>query len=475
MPTRDQPYLNRSLLFGIIGLLGLIALPRPALAQGGDAPVVVAVPQIDMWECANRQNFFNYPAGSVTGVTLNADSLAIDLAGVPGDVYSFAVVARIDSAGGSERASYQIHDGTLSSGYLDPTSGFPIPGTEFQVTITNTGAVSTTIVVEASPSILDEIENMKQEYGNVISGTLTSGQMPPIQDGDPSLYVQVNTFYLPTANDVRACGEYLVYFTPAALASNGKAEGIHDGLLCNSGVKPFALPDGMDLTNASVTVDDGEQQYVFKLEFGRVETLELQFAGGVEFYDPAGEIPGVDPNWLFNYTGNWSFNFAYTPPDKVDLFASQYSGGDWTSFPEPDHTVTINGNVIEVFLRSDQLPDTTADWTWFATVTNFSVCDEIGLGVDLLPELPFPELAAQQLEPTATITPSPTATVTPLPSATPTATPTPESPQPEPAPEDEGEEPEPWYDIPFCTANALIVGVISFFASKTAGRRKLRS
>ena len=454
MAPRNRPLSIQYWLLAILSLVAIAALTGRALAQEGDGTVAV-VPEGDMWDCTNRQSFFNYPAGEVTAVTLNPNNLTINLASGIGDPYSLAVVARIDYDGGSEKAMYQIHDTVQSTGYLDPTTGFPIPGTESQVVISGTLDTDATTTISFSPAISATVVNLDLVSGGVITGTAISGQMPPIQPGDPNIYVQVNTFYLPTANDIRACGEYLVYFAPASEVDAGRADGIHDGLLCNSGVKPFAVPPGLDLTAAYVGITDGAgQAYLFTLEFGRVTALTEPIAGGIELYDPTGDLV-VDPNWLFNNTGNWSFNFAYSPPDTFNTFASRVIDGSWEPIADAAMIVHADGNKIVMEIGSDQFSESVE--TWFATVTNFNICDEVGLGPEKLPILPLPPGFVQATEtftpnpPTATSTTTPTATVA---SPTPTATVVPEEPE-------EPVNPSPIPTNPFCGQIVLFLGLIS--------------
>jgi hypothetical protein len=419
-----------------------------------------------MWDCTNPQSFFDYPAGEVSAIGFNGNRLWIDLAAGPETPFSYAVVARVDYDGGSEKAMYQIHDTVQSTGYLDPTTGFPIPGTENQVVISDTVDGGATTSISFTPAISATIANLNQVSGGAIVGIAIDGQMPPIQPGDPNLYVQVNTFYLPTANDIRACGEVLVYFSPAADVDAGRADGIHDGLLCNSGVKPFAVPPTLDLTGAWAGIDHDAGLYTFTLEFGRVTELTDPIAGGIELYDPTGGLV-EDPNWLFNNTGNLSFNFAYAPPDRIDLFASRVVDGVWAPIEDESHVVTVNGNQIVMGIGFDQIPVTVE--SWFATVTNFSICDEVGLGIEQLPELPVPPR-----QPLATATATATGTATsspPTPTATATATPTgtPTTP-PETDPEGE-EEVRPWPipPNPFCGGQfVLLLGLISLVRIRKA-------
>lgn len=471
---RPGPFKGTFLVIALLATVGVLAGPASAQTGAGGDAVVVPIAPADMWECTNRQNFFDYPAGKVISSTLGTDALTIGLADGIEDEFSFAVVARIDYDGGSQRAIYQIHNGVQQTGILDPTSGTPIVGTEAQVVYLGGPEISGTVKIAHTNVISATIDDLIIAAGGDIVGIAIDGQMPPIKPGDPSVYVQINTFYLPTADAVRTCGEYLIYFTPADQVEYGLADGIHDGLLCNSGVEPFSVPDGMDLTNASVTLNDIEEKLIFALEFNRVSALNLQFAGGVELYDPAVGLPPVDPDWLFNSTGNWSFNFAFTPPDQIDLFASQFVDGTWSPIENPAHNVTIEGNLLTLEIDFDQLGETFADWTWFATVTNFSVCDQIGLGDNLAPELPLPGFEEQQPPSDATMTPSPTATAIALPSATPTPTATTTAtavPDEAPAPSEDN---RPGGVAQRCFGSISMIVVVAFTGNWFA-RRKLRS
>lgn len=460
-------------------VLGLAV--RPAGAQDENTVEVTISPR-DLWDCTNRQTAFDYPAGEVISTTLTANGLVIGLADGLGDGFSLAAVARIDYDGGSQRALYQLHNGIQQSGILDPATGTPISGTERQVTYREAPGLTSTVTISHTGVISERLDLLFDASGGVVAGFAIDGQMPPIQPGDPSIYVQLNTFYLPTADAARACGEYLVYFTPAGQAQIGLADGIHDGLLCNSGVEPFSVPDAMDLTHAGVTLDQDAGVYTFTLDFGRVAELNQPFAGGVELYDPTAELPPIDPNWLFNYTGNWSFNFGFTPPSQLDLFASRFIDGRWTPFDNPGHSVSIEGNMLKLDIPFDLLGKPVADWTWFATVTNFSICDQVGLGGDLLPELPVPEPRVQEPE----AQPSATATETSAPpggdpaaSATPTATATattvttvapPAAEADSPEREPEGISLDYW--VEYCGGSALLLGLAVLAGHKWDAVRK---
>lgn len=170
-----------------------------------------------------------------------------------------------------------------------------------------------------------------------------------------------------------------------------------DALICRTGrTSTSKLPDGMDIIRAEATLTD-EGNYQFLVTFDGAPLGTQEFAGGIELYDPSGDLVASDRNWFFNTTGNISFNVNWSANSLSSSKAVVQSGGwsqdnnsGYTAEKVGDTAIQFNVPAEEVFVNGSGNKRGTSLPRWLMTATNSTICDEAGLGSDDLPGIALP-------------------------------------------------------------------------------------
>ncbi len=155
------------------------------------------------------------------------------------------------------------------------------------------------------------------------------------------------------------------------------------------GAASVPLPAYADVTHAWSEVDEENGVYLFSVEFGRTESLDQRFIGGLHLYDPEGEmLETLSEDWYFNNTTNVALNFGFTPPDTINVGLIVIREGVWDA-AETAATASINGNVFTFAVPIGEVAQN-ASWGWGLTNASYSVCERVGYGEDDRPSLPLP-------------------------------------------------------------------------------------
>lgn len=102
--------------------------------------------------------------------------------------------------------------------------------------------------------------------------------------------------------------------------------------------------------------------------------------GGLEFLDPAGETPPVDPTWFFNSQGNQAFNFGVDfGTGAMTTFQAAVVNGAWATVPGSP-VVTLAGNELTLEVPLADVPAGAS--RILLTSTNLEVCDVVEIPVD---------------------------------------------------------------------------------------------
>jgi hypothetical protein len=168
-------------------------------------------------------------------------------------------------------------------------------------------------------------------------------------------------------------------------------DGTDDGLSCQTceAASPSTLSAEVDITAASVerVEEEGECYYVFTITYGKGETLDTMFMGGVEFLEPDRMIL-MDFNWCFNTIAHWSFNWTYNPGQPLELSIYHVVETAWEEVVDARFQGSAEGNKIILRIPCDLLAP---DFTWAVANTNMSYqCDIIGLDENRVASLPLP-------------------------------------------------------------------------------------
>jgi len=348
----------------------------------------ILYPPQDMWDCNSRQTFIDRPVGEVQQIDLGPQKLTVLLEQGGGrQGFSFAGTVKVVTAAERHDYVYQIHDQAMLVGEYNLQTG---------QTITNTSLVSYTtdiagqgvLTIQYDQAFGEEVSAYLEQTGDNLVAAPLNGLIPPPELAGKGIYVQVNTFVQPVETDTRACGQFAGYYIDAQTYQTERADGLNDGLLCPSGVGPYALPEQVDITKTWVDVDLVTQVYQFNIELGRVTTVTDRLAGGIEFYNPAGPRLEEYPDWYFNTTGNLSYNFLYNTSVPIETSVYAVTGSAWEPVETYVFTATVEANIVHIDIPIAEIPPEAK--TWMATVTNFSVCDEAGLGENQLADIPLP-------------------------------------------------------------------------------------
>lgn len=180
--------------------------------------------------------------------------------------------------------------------------------------------------------------------------------------------------------------------TPTPITKVEVEDPPEDGFHCVTGelgAASMPLPAYADVTRAWVEFDEESQAYLFSVEFGRAETLDQQFVGGVHVYDSEqGLVEPFDPTWYFNNTTNWSLNFFFTPPGPPTVSLAFVEDGAWNS-GLTDATASIEGNVLTMSVPVEEITES-GTWGWGLTNQSFSVCERVGYDDSDRPILALP-------------------------------------------------------------------------------------
>ncbi|GMR10488.1 MAG: hypothetical protein BMS9Abin28_1309 [Anaerolineae bacterium] len=165
-----------------------------------------------------------------------------------------------------------------------------------------------------------------------------------------------------------------------------------DGFQCVTGELGAAstpLPAVADVTRAWAEVDEGNQAYLFGVEFGRAERLDRRFIGGLHIYDAEkGLVEPFSEDWYFNNTTNWTLNFGFTPPDTTNISLAVIREGVWDA-GETNATASIERNVLTFSVPIEEVaPNGT--WGWGLTTASYSVCERVGYDDSNRPSLALP-------------------------------------------------------------------------------------
>jgi hypothetical protein len=164
-----------------------------------------------------------------------------------------------------------------------------------------------------------------------------------------------------------------------------------DGFNCVTGEDGEAttpLPAVVDVTRAWVELDEVNQAYLFSVEFGRAETLDQRFIGGLHVFDAEkGLLDPFSEDWYFNNTTNWSLNFGFTPPDTVNVSLAEIREGVWDA-GETEATASLDGNVFTFTVPFEEVAPT-GMWGWGLTNASYGVCERVGYDDNDRPSLPL--------------------------------------------------------------------------------------
>ena len=165
-----------------------------------------------------------------------------------------------------------------------------------------------------------------------------------------------------------------------------------DGFACVTGelgAANTALPAVPDVTRAWAEVDEESQAYLFSVEFGRAETVDQRFIGGLHIYDAEqGLVEPFSEDWYFNNTTNWTLNFGFTPPDTTNVSLALIRDGVWHA-GETEASASFDGNVFIFSVPIEEVaPNGT--WGWGLTTGSYSVCERVGYDDTDRPSLALP-------------------------------------------------------------------------------------
>ena len=168
-----------------------------------------------------------------------------------------------------------------------------------------------------------------------------------------------------------------------------------DGFQCVTGEEAVEgtplLPGVGDVTRAWAEVAEDGQTYMFSIEFGRTETLDQRFIGGLHIFNPeAGMLDPFSEDWYFNNTTNWTLNFGFTPPDTINLSLAIIREGVWDA-GETAATASIEGNVFTFSVPIDEVAPN-GKWGWGLTTASYSVCERVGYDENDRPSLALPPM-----------------------------------------------------------------------------------
>jgi hypothetical protein len=165
-----------------------------------------------------------------------------------------------------------------------------------------------------------------------------------------------------------------------------------DGFHCVTGELGAAstpLPAVADVTRAWAEVDGENQVYLFSIEFGRAETLNQRFIGGLHIYDAEqGLLQPFSEDWYFNNTTNWTLNFGFTPPDATNVSLKLIRDGVWDA-GETEASANIDGNVFTMAVPIEEVTPT-GTWGWALTNAAYAVCERVGYDDSDRPSLALP-------------------------------------------------------------------------------------
>lgn len=148
------------------------------------------------------------------------------------------------------------------------------------------------------------------------------------------------------------------------------ADPLNDGLDCATGMpSDLPLPENSDITDFSdgyINIEARVAHVVFTLRFDRVDDLMAAieeensiFWGGIGVYNPALPLPGPDPSWYFNVSGNMGYDFGWDPdyPELTGwkVFYDQQEG--WLVIEETTFRVEANGNTLTMWVPFEFVPE----------------------------------------------------------------------------------------------------------------------
>ena len=183
--------------------------------------------------------------------------------------------------------------------------------------------------------------------------------------------------------------------TPTPITSIEVDDPPDDGFQCVTGEAAVEgtplLPAVGDVTRAWAEVDEENQSYVFSIEFGRAETLDQRFIGGLHIFNAEqGMLDPFSEDWYFNNTTNWTLNFGFTPPDTINPSLAIIREGVWDA-GETNATASIEGNVFTFSVPIEEVaPNGT--WGWGLTTASYSVCERVGYDENDRPSLSLPPM-----------------------------------------------------------------------------------
>jgi hypothetical protein len=148
-----------------------------------------------------------------------------------------------------------------------------------------------------------------------------------------------------------------------------------------------ALAVSHDITSTWAEFDPASRQATFYIQIGGVEQIDREFAGGIEFAYP-GQPVVDDPYWYFSTIGYNSVNFSWMPPDRFDIYRTAVGPDGWQGAHDSRVSGALEGNTVRLEVPFDEiLPDPPVPLPealfWFATTTDFNVCDAAGEDLSL--------------------------------------------------------------------------------------------
>jgi hypothetical protein len=180
--------------------------------------------------------------------------------------------------------------------------------------------------------------------------------------------------------------------TPTPIKRVEVEDAPEDGFNCVTGELGAAstpLPAVVDVTRAWAEVDEENQAYLFSIEFGRAETLDQRFIGGLHIYDAEQDL--LEPfsqDWYFNNTTNWTLNFGFTPPDTINVSLKLIQESVWNA-GETDASASIDGNVFTIAVPIKEVTPI-GTWGWGLTNAAYAVCERVGYDDSDRPTLALP-------------------------------------------------------------------------------------
>ncbi len=163
----------------------------------------------------------------------------------------------------------------------------------------------------------------------------------------------------------------------------------NDGRNCETGRSSGALEPWTELIAVEATTNT--------VSFQLGQLGQFPIAGGMQGHHSGYPLIEVSPwGWFFDTAGHWNVGWACTAPNECEGSVGLVDEGEWTTVPDPQPAVWVEGNWVRMELPWEQivqalLPyypfDDPTTITIMFTVTDLNQCDALGEGANGLPTL----------------------------------------------------------------------------------------